>query len=107
MIEINLEVFKYRVFLITSEKDYKYIDKYYKEKDYIDKKDKGWAGMVVRDGYRGYIVLREVSYSVLAHEILHVVKDIVNKRGIEDEETECYLVEYITKILTKKCKKLK
>lgn len=39
--------------------------------------------------------LSEVSYEVMVHELYHVVQSICYSRGIDDDETEAYLMEYL------------
>lgn len=98
---IPIPCFKYKVYVVWEEKDYKHIDKYTGIKDRVDNDDDSWAGRVIRDGSRSYIVLRYRTLPVVVHEIVHVVKDIVDTRGIKDEETEAYLVEYILEEILK------
>lgn len=38
---------------------------------------------------------KDVSYEVMVHEFHHTVHDLCNSRGIDDEETEAYLQEYL------------
>lgn len=39
--------------------------------------------------------LVDVSYEIMVHELYHVVQAICCSRGIDDEETEAYLMEYL------------
>ena len=37
---------------------------------------------------------------VLVHEAIHAAKRILDEKGISDEETLCYLVEYLVRVIS-------
>ena len=41
------------------------------------------------------MVFRIIDVSVIIHECLHAVKRIVFSKGVDDEETECYLMNWL------------
>lgn len=39
--------------------------------------------------------LADVSYETMVHELYHVTQTVCRNRGIEDDETEAYLIEHL------------
>lgn len=100
MIEtVNIDIFGCRVHFAIDDDDITEMLKKIKRKgrDYktLKKLKENVQGICYRRGTETYIVLIKNTLDVLVHECLHAVKGITMNRGVYDEETECYMLDYI------------
>lgn len=98
MIKIKIEMFESYVHILTEEKDFiKFLKKQKgKIKAETVKDFDGFHGICYNFGGNQYIILKKKTIDVLVHELLHAVKGICDHRGVDDEETECYMLDYLT-----------
>lgn len=98
MITVKIDFLSTEVCLVENEKDIQKAKKYFgddRTKEYIDSDD--YLGLCCYSTKRTYIFVKNNQISVLAHECLHAVIGMCKDRGINDEETECYLLDYLIK----------
>jgi len=87
---IHLAVFKYRIYFYIGEDT---------KKDFLKDISKTKLDNDVL-GYctSNFIWVKDIDdVSVLVHEIHHAKYNLVERDGIDDEETEAYIVEYLVK----------
>lgn len=60
----------------------------------IQSSDSGKATFVILNG-----TPRTLAKTVIIHEMYHAMRKICNDRGVDDEETEAYMLEFICSVL--------
>lgn len=65
-----------------------------------DNDDNIWKGITIPNEVDAIVVFREkditkVSMKTAVHELYHAMRKICESHGVEDEETEAYLLEYL------------
>lgn len=105
MKKVRVELFNTEVYLVENKKDIKVAKKYFNDSrtsEWIDADD--YLGLCLYSTKKTFLFVKNNQISILAHEVLHAVVGICKDRGINDEETECYLMDYILKGLLDKNK---
>ncbi|HKO40625.1 MAG TPA: hypothetical protein VJU85_05135 [Nitrososphaeraceae archaeon] len=93
-----IEIFDVAVYLAETKKDLNKMSKMFNNtnitEDIFDESNNGLSFK-----YKGdyYLMVHNNTISTLSHEVLHAVIGMCNYRGIEDEETHCYLMTFIMK----------
>lgn len=96
MKKANIELFEYKVYLIENDSDIKKAKKYLKDtkiKNILDEDD--YFGVCLSYSSRSYIYIKDNKLSTLTHEVLHSVQRLCEQRGIDDYETEAWLLHFI------------
>lgn len=96
MKKVTIDLFNYEVYLIENDCDIKKAAKYLessKIKEALYEDD--YVGICLTYYNRSYIIVKDDKISTLAHEVLHSVQRICERRGVSDYETEAYLMDYI------------
>lgn len=103
MKSIKIEMFEETVHIIddiTNKKDMRKVKKLIGDDRYKDLMGTSSAGVCTRaDGWNIIVIVAEdrpeYKTRVLVHELLHAVKRVVENHGVNDEETECYMLDHL------------
>lgn len=103
MKSIKIEMFEETVHIIddiTNKKDMRKVKKLLGDDRYKDLMGTSSAGVCTRaDGWNIIVIVSEdrpeFKTRVLVHELLHAVKRVVENHGVNDEETECYMLDHL------------
>lgn len=105
IIKIKIEMFDTIVKIATDEESINKLLKQMKHPKYKVFKDlDGLLGCAFDQGGHQYVYILKPRLDVLVHELLHVVKAVTRYRGVDDEETECYMLDHLVAEATKKIK---
>lgn len=101
MIKIRIDIFDTTVFVAHTDRDMKKLLKtvqnkynYNEYKSLEDLKNKV-NGVCIEAGRTNYVFLPTLKLSIIVHEFLHVVQDVTCFNGVNDRETEAYMLDYL------------
>lgn len=93
-----IELFDLTVYLAETKKDLKKISKKVNDTNLThDIYDESNYGLSFKHGKDYYLIVHSKTMSTLSHEVLHAVFGMCSYRGIDDDETHCYLISFIMK----------
>lgn len=92
--KVKIDCYGY-LFVLYLGKDIKKFNKRILKEFKVVEDCSSYAGICYSGGKKSIILINRKEESVLIHELLHAVKAMCRSCGINDEEVECYTLDYL------------